>query len=76
MVRTAVPGNRKEIQLGLTSDGELVSAAHRKLHDEMDRSVREFLQSYSNADLKVLETVLRDLLAARKEGVRIVAGDG
>lgn len=76
VARTPVPGNRKEIELGLTADGELVSAAHRELHVEMDRGVREFLQRYSNADLKVLETVLRDLLAARKEGVRIVAGEG
>lgn len=76
VARTPVPGNRKEIELGLTSDGELVNAAHRELHDEMDRGVREFLQRYSNADLRVLETVLRDLLTARKEGVRIVAGEG
>jgi DNA-binding MarR family transcriptional regulator len=73
--RSPVAGNRKEIQLDLTSDGELVSRAHRALHDEMDRGMRDFLQRYSNADLKVLETVLRDILAARKEGVRIVAGD-
>ncbi|MCV7254147.1 MarR family transcriptional regulator [Mycolicibacterium fluoranthenivorans] len=72
--RTPVPGNRKEIALGLTADGELVTAAHGELHDEMDRGMREFLQRYSNADLQVLETVLRDLLAARKEGVRIVPG--
>lgn len=75
VVRTPVPGNRKEIQLDLTADGALVSAAHRELHAEMDLGMREFLQRYSNADLQVLETVLRDLLAARKEGVRIVAGE-
>lgn len=70
--RTPVPGNRKEIQLVLTADGELLTAAHRELHDEMDRGMRDFLQRYSNADLQVLEKVLRDLLAARKDGVRIV----
>lgn len=75
VVRTPVPGNRKEIQLALTADGALVSAAHRDMHDEMALGMREFLQRYSNADLEVLEKVLRDLLAARKEGVRIVAGD-
>lgn len=74
--RTPVPGNRKEIQLDLTADGALVCAAHRELHREMDLGMREFLQRYSNADLEVLEKVLRDLLAARKVGVRIVAGDG
>ncbi|MHA3019331.1 MarR family winged helix-turn-helix transcriptional regulator [Mycobacterium sp. BMJ-28] len=72
--RTPVPGNRKEIQLGLTADGRLVCAAHRELHHEMDRGMHEFLQRYSNADLQVLETVLRDLLAAGKDGVRIVPG--
>jgi len=72
--RSPVPGNRKEIQLGLTADGELLTAAHAEMHDEMDRGMREFLQRYSNADLQVLETVLRDLLAARKDGVRIVPG--
>ena len=75
VVRSPVPGNRKEIQLDLTADGALICAAHRELHDEMDLGRREFLQRYSNADLQVLETVLRDLLAARKEGVRIVAGE-
>jgi DNA-binding MarR family transcriptional regulator len=75
VARTPVPGNRKEIQLDLTADGALVSAAHRELHEEMDLGRREFLQRYSNADLQVLETVLRDLLTARKEGVRIVAGE-
>lgn len=73
--RTPVPGNRKEIQLHLTADGALVCAAHRELHREMDLGMREFLQRYSNADLQVLEKVLRDLLAARKVGVRIVADD-
>ncbi|CAM3321915.1 MarR family winged helix-turn-helix transcriptional regulator [Mycolicibacterium frederiksbergense] len=75
VVRTPVPGNRKEIQLELTADGVLVSGAHRELHDEMDLGLREFLQRYSNADLQVLKTVLGDLLAARKEGVRIVASE-
>lgn len=75
VVRTPVPGNRKEIQLNLTPDGALVSAAHREMHEEMDLGMREFLQRYSNAELQVLETMLRDLLAARKEGVRIVAVD-
>jgi DNA-binding MarR family transcriptional regulator len=70
--RSPIPGNRKEIQLGLTADGKLLRTAHAELHAEMDRGMREFLQRYSNADLQVLETVLRDLLAARKEGVRIV----
>lgn len=73
--RTPVPGNRKEVQLELTADGALVSAAHRELHAEMERGLREFLERYSNADLTVLEKVLRDLLAARKDGVRIVAAD-
>jgi len=72
VARRAIPGNRKELELALTSDGELVDAAHRQLHDEMDAGRRDFLAAYGNAELQVVATVLRDLLAARKDGVRIV----
>ena len=71
VARTPVPGNRKEIQLGLTDDGELVVEAHRELHDEMALGYCDFLQAYSSADLAFLATVLRDLLAAKRVGVRL-----
>jgi hypothetical protein len=45
--------------------------AHQQLHDEMDLGVHDFLQAYGNGDLQVVAKVLRDLLAARKDGVRI-----
>lgn len=73
VVRTPIPGNRKEIELHLTSDGELVVAAHRELHVEMDRGVHGFLQRYSNAELQVVAKVLNDVLSSTKDGVRIVA---
>ena len=73
--RTPIPGNRKEIELHLTADGEILAAAHRTLHEEMERGRRDFLQRYSLTDLKVLARMLQDLLAARKDGVRIVAGE-
>lgn len=73
--RTPIPGNRKEIELHLTRDGETLAAAHRRLHEEMERGRQDFLQRYSIADLQVLTRVLQDLLAARKDGVRIVAGE-
>ena len=71
VIRAPVPGNRKEVELSLTEDGALVCEAHRQLHVEMALGVRDFLQNYANADLMVLETVLRDLLSARRDGVRL-----
>lgn len=75
VTRTPIPGNRKEIQLALTADGELVAEAHRQLHDEMNRGFTEFLMRYSAAELQVLTNVLRDLAAAQKVGVRLVPAD-
>ncbi|WP_166906513.1 MarR family winged helix-turn-helix transcriptional regulator [Mycobacterium sp. DL440] len=74
-VRTPVPGNRKEIELGLTADGELVVELHRQLHEEMNRGAREFLLRYSGADLQVLVKILGDLAGAHKDGVRLVPPD-
>jgi DNA-binding MarR family transcriptional regulator len=75
VVREPIPGNRKEVQLSLTADGEAIAEAHRELHDEMRRGLEAFLQRYANADLQVIATVLSDVLAARKVGVRIVPGE-
>lgn len=70
--RDPIPGNRKEIELNLTADGELVVDVHRQLHAEMDSGWRDFLLRYSSAELQVLTKVLGDLAAARKIGVRLV----
>lgn len=75
VARTPIPGNRKEIELTLTADGEVVVDAHRRLHDEMNRGLRDFLVRYTNAELQVLDKVLRDLLTTEKLGVRIVPGE-
>jgi DNA-binding MarR family transcriptional regulator len=75
VLRTPVPGNRKEIELRPSADGELLVEAHRQLHDEMNRGWREFLMRYSAGELQVLTKVLRDLAAAEKVGVRVVAAD-
>jgi DNA-binding MarR family transcriptional regulator len=75
VARMPIPGNRKEVELVLTADGELVVDTHRRLHDEMAGGLHDFLQRYSGAELQVLAKVLRDLLAARKVGVRIAAGE-
>jgi DNA-binding MarR family transcriptional regulator len=72
VVRTPVPGNRKEIELALSEDGELVVAAHAAMHEEMADGVGEFLRRYENAELEVIAKVLRDLTAAHKVGVRLV----
>jgi DNA-binding MarR family transcriptional regulator len=71
VVRTPIPGNRKEIELNLTTDGRLVVEAHRELHDEMAAGIRDFLTRYPKSELEVLAKVLRDLMAAEKVGVRI-----
>lgn len=69
--RTPIPGNRKELELGLTEDGELVAEVHRQLHAEMTHGVRDFLTRYTNAELEVVAKVLGDLLAVPKVGVRL-----
>ncbi|WKG02670.1 MarR family winged helix-turn-helix transcriptional regulator [Mycolicibacterium sp. HK-90] len=76
VIRKPVPGNRKEIELELSPDGQLVAGVHRKLHDEMDRGTRDFLLRYTSADLQVLVKVLGDLARAHKDGVRLVAPSG
>ncbi|MBB5162209.1 MarR family transcriptional regulator [Mycobacterium sp. AZCC_0083] len=75
VARTPVPGNRKEIELSPTADGELIVDAHRRLHEEMADGLHDFLLRYSGAELQVLAMVLRDLQAARKVGVRLVVGE-
>ncbi|MDA4087513.1 hypothetical protein MHAS_03586 [Mycolicibacterium hassiacum DSM 44199] len=70
--RGPVPGNRKEVQLRLTADGRLLADAHAQMHVEMTRGLHDFLHRYSAADLQVLARILRDLVAARRDGVRIV----
>jgi DNA-binding MarR family transcriptional regulator len=75
VARAPIPGNRKEIELRLTADGERVTDAHREMHDEMADGLRDFLSHYSNAELEVLVKVLRDVMAARKIGVRIAQGE-
>jgi DNA-binding MarR family transcriptional regulator len=73
--RTPVPGNRKEIELTPTADGELILDAHRRMHAEMAEGLREFLQRYTAAELQVLAKVLRDLATATRVGVRIAVGE-
>jgi DNA-binding MarR family transcriptional regulator len=75
VARTPIPGNRKEIELSPTADGELLIDAHRRLHEEMAHGLHDFLRRYTGAELHVLAKVLRDLLTARKVGVRIMIGD-
>ncbi|MGV9802142.1 MarR family winged helix-turn-helix transcriptional regulator [Mycobacterium sp. NPDC003449] len=73
--RAPIPGNRKEIELTLTVDGELVADVHRRLHEEMNAGFHDFLMRYSTADLQVLTRMLTDLARARKVGVRLVVSD-
>jgi DNA-binding MarR family transcriptional regulator len=72
VLRTPIPGNRKELQLLPTPDGKVVIDVHRRMHQEMAAGVGDFLSRYTNAELAVLARMLQDLLAAGKDGVRIV----
>lgn len=54
VIRSAVPGNRKELQLTPTADGELLIEVHQRMHDEMDAGRHDFLSHYTAAELSVL----------------------
>ena len=70
--RSPVPGNRKEIRLSLTADGQELARVHRKMHDEMERGWRDFFLRYTSAELETVTKVLGDLLKTEKRGVRLV----
>lgn len=72
VTREPVPGNRKELRLGLTADGRRVADAHARMHDEMDGGFRDFLVRYTVAELAVLTKVLDDLARSERAGVRLV----
>lgn len=74
--RAPVPGNRKEIRLTLTADGRHVMDVHRRMHDEIEDGLREFLLRYTAAELRTIVKVLNDLANAEKRGVRLLAGAG
>ncbi len=69
--RQPVPGNRKEITLRLTADGHVVARAHRRLHDEMNLGMSDFLSRYTHAELATVAKILGDLLATERVGVRL-----
>lgn len=69
--RSPVPGNRREIALSLTGDGRVVARAHRRMHDEMNRGLADFLSRYSRGELHTVVKILRDLLVAERIGVRL-----
>jgi DNA-binding MarR family transcriptional regulator len=71
--RSPVPGNRKEIRLDATADGRTVARVHRRMHDEKDEGLNEFLLRYSAAELATITKVLGDLLATETRGVRLVS---
>ncbi|MBJ7339938.1 MarR family transcriptional regulator [Mycolicibacterium sp.] len=71
VARLPIPGNRKEVELALTDDGHTVSTAHDELHHEMAVGLHDFLKAYGSTDLRVLVTVLLDLVSSEKVGVRL-----
>ncbi|OHU94728.1 MarR family transcriptional regulator [Mycobacterium talmoniae] len=70
--RSSVPGNRKEIALSLSADGQIVALAHRRLHEEMNRGMQDFLSRYTRAELATVTKILGDLLRSERVGVRLV----
>ena len=75
VTRSPVPGNRKELELSPTADGNVLIAVHQRMHDEMDDGRHDFLSRYSAAELSVLAKMLQDLLAAGRDGVRPVPAE-
>jgi len=71
VLRSPIPGNRKELSLTLTEDGRTVVAAHRELHAEMDAGMADFLKRYTADELAFLVRVMTDLLASERVGVRL-----
>jgi DNA-binding MarR family transcriptional regulator len=71
--RHPVPGNRKEIRLSPTEDGQTVARVHRRMHEEKDAGLTDFLSRYSVAELATVMKVLTDLLATPVRGVRLVS---
>jgi len=47
--------------------------AHRRLHDEMDRGMNDFLSRYTHAELATVAKILGDLLVTERVGVRLVS---
>lgn len=72
VARSPVPGNRKEIRLSLTGDGEIVARVHRQMHEEMDRGLADFLVRYSAGELATVTKILSDLMRTERVGVRLV----
>jgi len=70
--RSPVRGNRKEVALSLTEDGRIVARAHRRMHDEMNRGLEDFLSRYTRAELATVITILGDLLKTQRVGVRLM----
>lgn len=68
--RLPVPGNRKEIALRFSADGRIVARAHRRLHEEIDLGMSDFLSRYTHAELTTVAKMLGDLLATERVGVR------
>lgn len=71
VLRSPIPGIRKELSLSLTEDGSVVVDIDRKLHEEMNRGRADLLKRYAADELALLVRVLADLLASEKVGVRL-----
>jgi DNA-binding MarR family transcriptional regulator len=74
--RGEVAGNRKEVRLSLTADGEVLDHAHRRMHDRKRDALEAFLMRYTAAELQTLVTVLGDLAAAGAPVLRPLSGTG
>lgn len=72
--RGPVEGNRKEIHLSLTEDGNLLDRVHSRMHDEKSDALRDFLLRYTGAELQTLAKVLGDLLTSGAGVIRPLGG--
>jgi DNA-binding MarR family transcriptional regulator len=69
--RVPVPGNRKEVTLSVTKDGETFARVHQRMHQEMDRGLEDFLLRYSATELATVIKILDDLRKSERVGVRL-----
>jgi DNA-binding MarR family transcriptional regulator len=74
--RSGVAGNRKEVHLELTEDGQALDRVHRRMHERKRDALAEFLLRYTAAELQTLTTVLGDLVAAGPAVLRPLTGTG
>lgn len=67
IMRSQRNNNRKEIYFSLTDKGRHVYDLHKELHREKEQGFYEFIESYSEDELKTIGKFMSDLVARAEE---------